>query len=56
VHLAARIMALADAGEIIVSRTVRDLVIGSELTFAGHGEHQLKGIPDRWAMAIYAAA
>ena len=35
------------------TRTVRDLVIGSELTFTDHGEHQLKGIPDRWA--IYSA-
>jgi class 3 adenylate cyclase len=52
VHLAARIMALAGAGEILVSRTVRDLVIGSELVFAERGEHELKGIPDRWA--IYA--
>lgn len=53
VHLAARIMALAGAGEILVSRTVRDLVIGSELAFAERGEHELKGIPDRWA--LYAA-
>lgn len=52
VHLAARITALADAGEILVSRTVRDLVIGSELSFSERGEHELKGIPDRWT--IYA--
>ena len=50
VHLAARIMSLADGGEILVSRTVRDLVIGSELAFADRGEHELKGIPDRWAL------
>jgi class 3 adenylate cyclase len=50
VHLAARIMSLADAGEILVSRTVHDLVIGSELTFSDRGEHELKGIPDRWAL------
>lgn len=54
VHLAARIMSLADAGEILVSRTVRDLVIGSELSFTDRGEHELKGIPDRWA--LYAVA
>ena len=53
VHLAARIMSLAQAGEILTSRTVRDLVIGSELTFSDRGEHELKGIPDRWA--LYAA-
>lgn len=53
VHLAARIMSLAQAGEILASRTVRDLVIGSELRFTDRGEHELKGIPERWA--IYAA-
>jgi class 3 adenylate cyclase len=54
VHLAARIMGLGQSGEILVSRTVRDLVIGSELTFTERGEHDLKGIPDRWA--LYAVA
>jgi class 3 adenylate cyclase len=49
VHLAARIVPLAAAVEILVSRTVRDLIIGSELTFSDRGEHELKGIPDRWA-------
>jgi class 3 adenylate cyclase len=53
VHLAARIMGLAQGGEILASRTVRDLVIGSELTFTDRGEHELKGIPDRWT--VYAA-
>ena len=50
VHLAARIMGLADGGEVLVSRTVRDLVIGSELRFSERGEHELKGIPDRWSL------
>jgi len=54
VHLAARIMSRADAGEILVSGTVRDLVIGSELSFSDRGEHELKGIPGRWP--LYAAA
>lgn len=54
VHLAARIASLARTGEILVSRTVRDLVIGSELVFTAHGEHELKGIPERWA--VYAVA
>ena len=54
VHLAARIMSLAGGGEILVSRTVKDLVIGSELTFTERGEHELKGIPDRWL--VYAVA
>ncbi|MBK5109822.1 MAG: adenylate/guanylate cyclase domain-containing protein [Thermoleophilia bacterium] len=48
VHLAARIMALAGAGEILVSRTVRDLVVGSQLTFTDRGEHELKGIEEPW--------
>lgn len=50
VHLAARIMGLANSGEVLVSRTVRDLVIGSELRFSERGEHELKGIPDRWSL------
>jgi class 3 adenylate cyclase len=54
VHLAARIMSHAEAGQILVSGTVRDLVIGSDLTFSDQGEHELKGIPGRWS--IYAAA
>ncbi len=54
VHLAARIMSLAGDGETLVSRTVKDLVIGSELTFTERGEHELKGIPDRWL--VYAVA
>jgi class 3 adenylate cyclase len=54
VHLAARIMSSAEAGEILVSGTVRDLVIGSELTFDDRGEHELKGIPGRWS--LYAVA
>ncbi|HUO71886.1 MAG TPA: adenylate/guanylate cyclase domain-containing protein [Solirubrobacteraceae bacterium] len=53
VHLAARITSLAGTGEILVSRTVRDLVIGSELRFTDRGEHELKGVPDHWA--LYAA-
>ena len=50
VHLAARIMGLAEGGEVLVSRTVRDLVIGSQLRFSERGEHELKGIPDRWSL------
>lgn len=50
VHLAARIMGVAGAGEVLVSRTVRDLVIGSGLSFTERGEHAFKGIPDRWAV------
>jgi class 3 adenylate cyclase len=43
-------MALADVGEILVSRTVRDLVVGSELTFDDRGAHDLEGIPEPWSL------
>ncbi len=48
VHIAARVLALAGAGEVLVSRTVRDLVTGSGLTFVERGSHTLKGVPDQW--------
>jgi class 3 adenylate cyclase len=50
VHLAARIMTLAGTGEILVSRTVRDLVVGSDLLFEDRGTHQLKGIDGEWQL------
>ena len=50
VHIAARIMALADVGEILVSRTVRDLVVGSELRFDDRGTRDLAGIPEPWSV------
>jgi class 3 adenylate cyclase len=50
VHLAARVAATADAGEVLVSRTVVDLVAGSGLTFADRGEHTLKGVPGQWSL------
>ena len=50
VHLAARIMAEAGAGEILVSSTVRDLVVGSELDFEDRGTHHLKGIEGDWRL------
>ncbi len=43
-------MALAGAGEILVSRTVRDLVVGSELAFTDRGEHELKGTEEPWRL------
>jgi class 3 adenylate cyclase len=48
VHIGARVAHLADAGEVLVSSTVKDLVVGSGLDFAERGEHQLKGVPGRW--------
>jgi class 3 adenylate cyclase len=50
VHIGARVGAAADPGQILVSRTVHDLVAGSGLTFASRGEHELKGIPGRWEL------
>jgi class 3 adenylate cyclase len=48
VHLAARVSALAAADEVLVSRTVRDLVSGSGFEFADRGDHVLKGFPETW--------
>jgi class 3 adenylate cyclase len=50
VHIAARVAALAASGEVLVSRTVRDLVAGSELRFVPRGEHELKGVPEAWQL------
>jgi class 3 adenylate cyclase len=50
VHIAARVMSLAGAGEVLVSSTVKDLVAGSGLAFQDAGEHELKGVPDRWRL------
>jgi class 3 adenylate cyclase len=50
VHLAARIMAGAGEGEVLVSRTVKDLVVGSDLAFDDHGMHHLKGIDGEWQL------
>ena len=53
VHIAARVSALSEPDEVLVTRTVRDLVAGSGIAFEARGEHELKGVPDRWA--LYAA-
>jgi len=53
VLIGARIGALADAGQILVSQTVKDLTAGSGLRFIESGEHELKGVPERWR--LYAA-
>ena len=50
VHIASRIEALAHPGEVLVSRTVTDIVAGSGLDFADRGEHELKGVPGRWQL------
>ena len=50
VHIAARVSALAEPGEVLVSRTVKDLVAGSGIEFTDRGEHTLKGVPDTWRL------
>jgi class 3 adenylate cyclase len=50
VHLAARVMAEAGAGEVLVSSTVRDLVVGSGIGFTPRGTRVLKGIPGEWSL------
>ena len=50
VHIAARVASLARTGEILVSRTVRDLVVGSDLEFDDRGTHALKGVPEEWQL------
>ena len=50
VAVGARVGALAQAGEVLVSSTVKDLVVGSGLAFADRGEHVLKGVPDAWRL------
>ena len=50
VHIGARIMAAAGPGEILVSRTVRDLVTGSGITLEDRGTHTLRGLSDPWQL------
>ena len=48
VHIGARVAALAGAGEVLASSTVKDLVVGSGIDFETRGSHALKGVPDEW--------
>jgi class 3 adenylate cyclase len=48
VHIGARVASLAGSSEVWTSSTVKDLVAGSGLVFEDAGEHELKGVPDRW--------
>ena len=50
VHVGARVSALADPGEVLVTRIVRDLVAGSGIRLEARGEHELKGVDDTWAL------
>ena len=48
VHIGSLMASTAEAGQILVSSTVRDLVAGSGIRFADRGKHALKGVPDAW--------
>ena len=50
VHIAQRVQSYADPGEVLVSRTVTDLVAGSGIDFRDRGEHELKGVPGSWRL------
>jgi class 3 adenylate cyclase len=49
-------MSTAGASQVMVSQTVKDLVAGSGLTFEDAGEHELKGVPERWRLFRVVAA
>jgi class 3 adenylate cyclase len=55
VHIGARVASVANAGEVLVSRTVKDLVAGSGIDFEDRGEQALKGVPGEWHLYVVAA-
>jgi class 3 adenylate cyclase len=55
VHIGARVGAVAGAGEVLVSNTVKDLVVGSGIEFEDRGERELKGVPGSWRLWAVAA-
>jgi predicted phage tail protein len=48
VHIGARVLSVAGAGEILASSTVKEMIPGSGVSFVDHGVHQLKGVPGEW--------
>ena len=52
VHISARVNALARGGEVLVSSTVKDLVVGSDLDFDDRGAHELRGVPGEWRLYV----
>jgi class 3 adenylate cyclase len=54
VHIGARVAALAGPGEVLVSGTLKDLVVGSGIEFEDRGARELKGVPGEWR--LYAVA
>ena len=55
VHIGSRVAAIAEPNEVMVSRTVTDLVAGSGLSFVDRGTHTLKGVPDEWRLFALAS-
>jgi hypothetical protein len=55
VHIAARVCGQAGSNEVLVSRTIGDLVVGSGLAFEDRGSHELKGVPGEWQLLAVAA-
>jgi class 3 adenylate cyclase len=55
VHIGARVSALAGPTDVLVSSTLRDLVIGSGLEFEERGAHELKGVPGEWRLFAVAS-
>lgn len=55
VHIGARVGASAGPGEVVVSGTVKDLVVGSGISFDDRGEHELRGVPGEWRLWAVAA-
>ena len=54
-HIGARVSALAGPNEVLVSSTLRDLVIGSGIEFEERGAHELKGVPGEWRLFAVAS-
>jgi class 3 adenylate cyclase len=50
VHIAARIAALAGDGEVLVSSTVKDVLVGADVGFDDRQDHELKGVPGPWRL------
>jgi class 3 adenylate cyclase len=50
VHIAARVAALADNGEVLVSSTVKDVLVGADVGFDDRQDHELKGVPGTWRL------
>jgi class 3 adenylate cyclase len=50
VHIASRVAAAAAPGEVLVSSTVKDIVVGSGISFEERGEHELAGVPGTWRL------